>query len=576
MYLTGLLQAFGVAFLMAIYNVYIKVCINLYDIKPLIFPGIYLLATAWIMLTLSGPGRFMKSTLTRFATWGFGFCLTFVFVLDIFLTKYISGTELAIVTRIAVPISMLLAYVFLKRKSCKADWLGSLFIVLSITAVLSIQDPNVLDMVIIGCIFVGLFEALNFFFTEIHKDSNEAHSSGNIRDRARVVSFSTFLTSLIFIILSLIVAFANDSFNLSSNENLKFLPSVDDIFHFPTIISAFVFGCLVSPFIRYFQWSASLKINTETVLTVLALCPIMTFALEYLASFIDMFGIANTSFAGDKGSYLFIVTILMTVGSLFAAYLKGYRHIQQAEGNSILEKIKNSSKIESENLAIGFSANNMADYEIIKSTVDFYEGDEKKAAEILELPLDTVKTLALSSNVYSLREDISQKVHNIFRNKIFYLDQLTGIENKKGLIRSFTELKDNDTKFSLYYMDINKFKQINDTLGHNVGDVALIETAKRLNAFAQDNNSTVFRLGGDEFAMLTTSTKTEEKIIAQLKHSLSQPINYNIDGKSGIIEPSISIGKAKTLKDDDIKIKDLIQSADENMYEDKKAFHAAT
>ncbi|PPR08361.1 MAG: putative diguanylate cyclase YfiN, partial [Proteobacteria bacterium] len=152
---------------------------------------------------------------------------------------------------------------------------------------------------------------------------------------------------------------------------------------------------------------------------------------------------------------------------------------------------------------------------------------------------------------------------------IFYLDQLTGVENKKGLIRQFAKYQDEGIKFDLYYMDINKFKQINDTLGHNVGDIAIIESVHAIRDYANNNSGFAYRIGGDEFAMLTTSNKTEEQIIKDIKDIIKKPIKYNADGKSGVLELSISIGRANIIKDDDVKIKQVIQSADKNMYKDK-------
>tara|TARA_Y100001960_G_scaffold321012_1_gene394915 strand:+ start:3798 stop:5513 length:1716 start_codon:yes stop_codon:yes gene_type:complete len=569
MYLTGLLQAFTVALFMSFYNVYIKVCINLFDIKPLIFPGIYLLITAGVMLMIAGPGRFMSSSIKRPATWIFGFALIGVFVTDIFLTKFVSGTELAILTRIAVPVSIILSFIFLKRRASIADYIGSTVIIISVSAIFYLQDPTSLKYIIIGCVLGGIFEAINFFCTEVHKDSQDAHVNGDFRDKIRIVSFVTFLTSMMFIILSYTIAVANETFNLNNLLNIEILPQVSDIFHLPTIISAAIFGSIFSPFIRYCQWSASIKINTETVLTVLALCPILTLVLEYPASYIDYFQLKETSFSNGANN-IFWITILMTIGAVLSAYLKGRKNIENTSGDTFWEKLKNSSKIQSESLAIGISQNNMADYEIVKNTIDFYEGDIDKAAEMLELPVETVKTLSLTKNTYSLRDDVSHKIHNIFRNKIFYLDQLTGVENKKGLIRQFASYQESGQSFNLYYMDINKFKQINDTLGHEIGDVAIIDTIKRINEYAEENQGFAYRLGGDEFAMITTSNKSEEDIIKELKEVTSKTINYNTNDKVGTINPSISIGKANIIKDSDVKISEIINSADENMYKDKK------
>ena len=116
---------------------------------------------------------------------------------------------------------------------------------------------------------------------------------------------------------------------------------------------------------------------------------------------------------------------------------------------------------------------------------------------------------------------------------------------------------------------LTSLKQINDTLGHNVGDIAIIESVNAIRDYANNNNGFAYRIGGDEFAMLTTSNKTEEQIIKDVKAVVKKPISYNADGKSGVLEISISIGRANIIKDDDVKIKQVIQSADKNMYKDK-------
>jgi diguanylate cyclase (GGDEF)-like protein len=216
-----------------------------------------------------------------------------------------------------------------------------------------------------------------------------------------------------------------------------------------------------------------------------------------------------------------------------------------------------------------FNSDQTKDSEVISITKDFYEGDIEKTAKALDLPISVVNKLLHSSDNYHLRDDISKKVHKIFRNKIFYLDQLTGVENKKGLLRTFYELKKTNQKFNLYYMDINKFKFINDTYGHDNGDNVIIECVERIKEYANNNNGFAYRLSGDEFAMITTSEKSEEDVINEVKASIQKPISLTIDKEAIKIKPSISIGKANIIKDEDVKLKELLKSADKNMYKDK-------
>ena len=79
-------------------------------------------------------------------------------------------------------------------------------------------------------------------------------------------------------------------------------------------------------------------------------------------------------------------------------------------------------------------------------------------------------------------------------------DKLTGLYNRTGYDTLYRRMRLEKTIYVL--LDIDKFKDYNDTLGHEVGDKVLVRTANVLNRFFNDENSFVFRLGGDEFAVL--------------------------------------------------------------------------
>lgn len=98
-------------------------------------------------------------------------------------------------------------------------------------------------------------------------------------------------------------------------------------------------------------------------------------------------------------------------------------------------------------------------------------------------------------------------------------DDLTGIQNRVGLQNELdsdiSSIKGTETKLAILFLDLNKFKQLNDTLGHHAGDIILKETAIRLKKSIRSDDI-VFRLGGDEFLILIkkVSHRSEiEKII---------------------------------------------------------------
>ncbi|MEC4723094.1 EAL domain-containing protein [Noviherbaspirillum sp. CPCC 100848] len=150
-------------------------------------------------------------------------------------------------------------------------------------------------------------------------------------------------------------------------------------------------------------------------------------------------------------------------------------------------------------------------------------------------------------------------------------DYLTGIPNR----RFFTELATNELKrarrsrnlYALLFLDLDRFKSINDELGHAVGDLLLKAVAARLRDSLRDYDL-VARLGGDEFSVLLSEMRSEEhvnQVAAKLANDLSQP--YTLDGK--LVETSPSIGIALYPRDGQ-NYQELITHADQAMYIAKK------
>lgn len=103
--------------------------------------------------------------------------------------------------------------------------------------------------------------------------------------------------------------------------------------------------------------------------------------------------------------------------------------------------------------------------------------------------------------------------------KMAYIDALTEIPNRMAYIEKIHELermKDQTASVAVIVMDLDHFKDINDTWGHSVGDEVLKQAAKCLSGSFSDENSTVYRIGGDEFAVITVGAK-EENFVRELE-----------------------------------------------------------
>jgi diguanylate cyclase (GGDEF)-like protein len=571
MYLIGILQALGIVFIDTLYNLYIKFTGVNFEIKAFIFPFYYLIGNALTLMVLAGPGRFALDTIKNISTWVYGIAYLSSFIVEIYLVKYVSSTELSILLRLTVPVCIILAFIYNKRKPVKSDLIVLFTIFSTVAVILSFQETSNLMNIIYLCLMLALLEALGFFIPENHSTNEKAIKESGIRGQMRVISFATFITTIILFFALIIFTVLDKHLNISQAVGLQNnLIKLDDFIHLPTVLSGLVFGLILAPFVRYFQWSASYKITSESVLSIMAIIPLITFSLEYLLVHFKLMP-SSPLFESGHQEVLFALAIFMAVGSWFSAFLKSKGKLKVVEGKNIFEKIKNSLKLKENVLNIGYSITSMQDYEVIKITVDFYEKDFKHASAQLEIPEETIKTLYYGEKSYSLSPEYSKKVHKIFRNKIFYLDQLTKLENRRGFETYFDELHSKNTDFSVYYMDLNGFKKINDTYGHNVGDEVLIGVAAQMVRYIKNKKAKAFRFGGDEFALIIEQQTNDDTIKTEVRNTIEQPIIIKQSDKIKEITPRISIGKSNIIKGEDVKIKDILELADKEMYEEKES-----
>lgn len=150
-------------------------------------------------------------------------------------------------------------------------------------------------------------------------------------------------------------------------------------------------------------------------------------------------------------------------------------------------------------------------------------------------------------------------------------DQLTNLPNKNLATELFNQFsrtsKRNNKKLIILYIDLDKFKQINDGYGHHVGDILLQKAAERLKGTLRDSD-TLARLHGDEFVIFLNDIDDLSNIGTVIEHTKSafkEP--FIIDNHS--IAISLSIG-VSIFPDDATTFDNLLGASDKNMYADKK------
>lgn len=146
-----------------------------------------------------------------------------------------------------------------------------------------------------------------------------------------------------------------------------------------------------------------------------------------------------------------------------------------------------------------------------------------------------------------------------------YKDALTGLLNNNGM-NHFWERCTGNTKLAVLFLDLNRFKSINDTLGHHVGDLLLQEVGAELKQFTRKNRRYIFRIGGDEFVIISKNCnqKQAEQLAVRILEKTTK--TYVLDENelfiSGSIGITISTGKVDRAR--------LLKEADSAMYSAKQ------
>ncbi|MBA6350630.1 MULTISPECIES: sensor domain-containing diguanylate cyclase [unclassified Colwellia] len=170
-----------------------------------------------------------------------------------------------------------------------------------------------------------------------------------------------------------------------------------------------------------------------------------------------------------------------------------------------------------------------------------------------------------------VNRDISDRVKETKRlEHLAHYDQLTEIPNRYLVFDRIDHLIDQSERdmrtFALLFIDLDKFKIINDTKGHAFGDQVLVEVSLRLKQSIR-NSDTVARIGGDEFVILLENMidkSNVDSVIKTIMDTISRPFKIN-DEKLTV---SCSIG-VSIYPDDGITTDSLIATADKAMYNNK-------
>jgi len=176
------------------------------------------------------------------------------------------------------------------------------------------------------------------------------------------------------------------------------------------------------------------------------------------------------------------------------------------------------------------------------------------------------------SQYVAVFSDITKRIkaEEMIRHQANY-DALTNLPNRNlfldRLSRSMIRAKRNQTQVALMFLDLDRFKSVNDTLGHNVGDLLLQEAAMRISGSVRETD-TVSRLGGDEFTVIIPDlhhVNDVEKIASKILKKLAKP--FSIQGHEIFLSGSVGV---TVFPDDGDDLEVLLKNADTAMYRAKE------
>ncbi|KZN43742.1 EAL domain-containing protein [Pseudoalteromonas luteoviolacea] len=185
--------------------------------------------------------------------------------------------------------------------------------------------------------------------------------------------------------------------------------------------------------------------------------------------------------------------------------------------------------------------------------------------EINEPYSDEVLYAAIFSDITE-RKNAEEKIA-----RLAYFDELTGLPNRRlfydRLAMALASAHRDNHKISIMFIDLDRFKEVNDTLGHSAGDKLLIQVSERIKSILKEGD-TLARLGGDEFVVLLTEVRDVESVLSFADKLLLQ-FNKSFNLGEISVAATASLG-ASMYPEDGLDSESLLKHADVAMYRSKE------
>lgn len=544
----GIALAIFTIFMWAVYDVYVRYVGVNYDVQPLVFISLANMVAALTLLIAGGPGKLGLKTIKNPKTWLWSFYTLTMDIIFVFILLLISTTEANLFIRASIIVSAFFAWMQKDRIPERFHYIGYSMIAVG---VFMVADNLPSDVKAISLFLLALMVALQTLRTFTAEEHEESSSAVRVSDKCRVKGYVLLVTSVAFLAFGYILAWTKSGIpdnTLSTYPVLDYLPEFKDFFYMPTVIAAIVLGVFNLSLSNYTYFRSTQMVKSETFLTVGALLPIFTFAFEWLASQANLLSITTITTSD------LIAGVIITAGAVVNVIVTN------------AAKQKNAPKDDKKRIGA------RGDYELVKDAIHFCENDYQVAAEKLGVKLSVVEDIMAAEGDRGFEVSTSQYrfIAQNYKRNVSMACRMTQLPNRDALEAAISGAIVNKKRFGIVFIDLNKFKPINDTHGHEIGNRVLKKIADRLKQVTP-TSSLVSRYGGDEFVIMVRDEEHLEEI-EELIDEMASVIERRIRLKDhpDSLEVGASFGYAE-YPTNGSSYSELIHYADEEMFADKKA-----
>jgi diguanylate cyclase (GGDEF)-like protein len=494
-------------------------------LHSMLFITVSMMFASIVLLIKGGYNKLIFEAVKSLSTWVYSITFILIFVFSIELLKYISATEMILVSRMNILISLVFSFLILKRNTL-GQGVWALPLIICGLVLVFMQVENSLIYVFILAVGSSISKSAYFFSIELNKTG---YKTKNYLDDFGVLGFILAISSIVSIIFMVTGSVISNEIGLTT----RLFPNFEDYTNPMLLVLGGAYGLIGFTVLRYLEFKSVQSIKSELFMCLITLVPLITLCLESLAGGL---GLINNQVSINPT--LLVANILIIAGGLLIVILK------------VLNEELSDEKDRAELLRT------------IQNTMVFVHEDTKRASELLSIKEHKIKDVLENKNFKILKSEF-KTINSNFYQKIAMSDHLTGLSNRLDFTTSLKHM-DKNISSNLFFIDLNKFKPVNDTYGHEAGDFILQGIARRLENIFKE--STLTRLGGDEFVLLVSNTNKTDS--TQMQQQILDEIQKEFVFKGQRLSISASIGFAN-YPEDTSKPDELIKIADNSMYKDK-------